>query len=166
MCFLINMRLLASWLACMTVASLSVREAREIHSHKSIDISWLADLDYNETQVRVRSAGEGGSGHSEWSKPGVIAIPESQQREPQPSSRMTGSSRSASSYSLDREAPASSTERVGASGAIEGDDTKRKPSKLAGTNPLPRASQLCERSPTFLTQQSVGGKLCSCSYKM
>ena len=111
-------------------------------------------------QVRVRSAGEGGSGHSEWSKPGIITIPESQQRELQPSSRMTNSSRSASSYSLDREAPANSNERAGVSSVSEGDDTKRRPSKLAGKDPLLMTSQHCERSPTCMTQS-----VCPCTFR-
>lgn len=93
----------------------------------------------DEMQVRVRSAGEGGCGHSDWSKAGVIAMPESQT-----SSQLTSSSRSASSYSLDREAAAS---LAGPSGASEGDDNKRKPSKLAGTTLQLLVSQLSEKSP-------------------
>lgn len=83
-------------------------------------------------QVRVRSAGEGGSGHSDWSKPCVVALPESQHREGASSSRMTSSSRSASSVSVDKEA--SPAEKAGPS-TSEADDAKRKPSKLAGRVP-------------------------------
>ena len=83
-------------------------------------------------QVRVRSAGEGGSGHSDWSKPSMIALPEPQHRDGPSSSRMTSSSRSASSASVDKEA--SPAEKAGPS-TSEADDAKRKPSKIAGRVP-------------------------------
>ncbi len=81
----------------------------------------------------MRSAGEGGCGHSDWSRPGVIATPESQPREVLPGSRVTSFSRTASSLSVDKETGWS--ERADPSAMSEGEDTKRKPSKLAGTQP-------------------------------
>ena len=81
-------------------------------------------------QVRVRSAGDSGCGHSGWSKPAVVAMPDAQQGQAPSSSRINSSMRRGSSVSLDRDA--AHHERAASTAVSQREDAKRKPTKMPG----------------------------------